>query len=110
MVHRKGLGRRGAAHRRTGAGALLLRAVLARVSHLAAAFAAAYALHGCAYCTVYRAVCAAGRGAGAAAPPLRTAGRRVVCRQPVGGECMVCLLYTSGIHRDQLPAEKEATL
>ncbi len=25
----------------------------------------------------------------AAAPPLRTAGRRVVCRQPVGGECMV---------------------
>lgn len=39
----------------------------------AAAFAAAYALHGCAYCTVYRAVCAAGRGAGAAAPPLRTA-------------------------------------
>ena len=34
-------------------------------------------------------------GAGAAAPPLRAAGRRVVCRQPVGGECMVCLLYTS---------------
>ena len=45
LVHRKGLVHRRPAYRCARAGAVLLRAVLARVSHLAAAFAAAYRRH-----------------------------------------------------------------
>ena len=71
MVHRKGLEHRRAAHRCARADALLLRAVLARLSDLAAAAAAGHNDHRRAHRAVCRAAGAAGRRAVAAAPPLR---------------------------------------
>ena len=59
---------------RPRAGALLLRAVLARLSDLAAAAAAGHNDHRRAHRAVCRAAGAAGRRAVAAAPPLRAAG------------------------------------
>ena len=85
MVHRKGLEHRRAAHRCARADALLLRAVLARLSDLAAAAAAGHNDHRRAHRAVCRAAGAAGRRAVAAAPPLRAAGLPLVCRQPAFG-------------------------
>src|SRR5699024_1543713 len=67
------------------AGALLLRAVLARVFDLAAAAALPDALYRRAGGAVCGAVRAAGRRAGAAAPPLRAARRTLVCSEPAAG-------------------------